>query len=91
MSAASISAGSPAYIDNLRQGVARIAIGASSSTVADAAITADSVVMCWGLGAADATALSFSVDVVSAGVGFTLRANANATAAKEVGYAVLRY
>lgn len=91
MSVASISSGSPAYIDNLRQGVARIAIGASSSTVADAAITADSVVMCWGLGAADATALSFSVDVVSAGVGFTLRANANATAAKEVGYAVLRY
>ena len=91
MSAASLLVNSPASIDFLRTGVAVIPIGASVATVADAAITANSLVVCCGAGAADATALSFSVDVVSAGVGFTIRANANATAAKSVNYVVLQY
>ena len=91
MSAASVLQGSPASIDLLRSGSVVILAGASTSTVADAAITANSIVVCCGLGAADATALSFAVDVVSSGVGFTVRANANATANKSVGFAVLKY
>lgn len=91
MSAASVLQSSPASIDLLRTGSVVILTGASTSVVVDTAITANSIVVCCGLGAADATALRFSVDVVSAGVGFTVRANANATADKSVGFAVLKY
>jgi hypothetical protein len=91
MSSASIVQGSIAAPKYPRSGSAVIAAGASTSVVVDTAITANSVVVCCGLGAADGTALRFSVDVVSAGVGFTLRSNANATAAKSVGFVVLQY
>jgi hypothetical protein len=94
MSAASIVQGSPAAPRLLRQAVATIPLGvggAGKIDVPDAAITVNSVVVCWGLGVADATALTFSVDTLVAGTGFTIRANADATANKNVGFAVLRY
>jgi hypothetical protein len=91
--AAVVFQGSPASVDLVRSGssVLLSAGAATTVTVADAAITADSVVICWGVGTADATALAFTIDVVSAGVGFTLRANAAATANKTIGWAVLKY
>lgn len=96
MSAASVLNASPASIDFLRTGIAVIPAAAATVTVADAAITADSIVVCCGVGAADATLYAYAVDVVSAGVGFTIRgvgtnAAAVATAAKQVGFAVLKY
>lgn len=93
MSAAAHLQSTPASVDLLRTGsVVLLAAGAPTTVaVADTAITANSIVVVNGLGAADATALSFTVDVVSAGVGFTIRANAAATANKSIGFAVLRY
>ena len=75
----------------LRQGTATIAVGTKIIAVLDAQISTNSVVVCWGLGAADTTALAFSVDVISANVGFSVGTNANATAAKNVGWAILKY
>jgi hypothetical protein len=94
MSVASVFQGSPANAALLRIGSAIIAAGgggAGAIVVNDAAITANSVVICWGIGAADATALTFSVDTLVASTSFTIRSNANATAAKQVGFAVLKY
>ena len=96
MSAARILQYSPASIDLLRQGTAVILAAANTVTVADAAITAKSLVVCCGVGAADATLYAYAVDVVSAGVGFTIRgvgtnAAAVAPANKVIGYAVLKY
>lgn len=96
MSAASVLNGSPASIDLLRTGTAVILAAANTATVADAAITAESIVVCCGVGAADGNLYAYAVDVVSAGVGFTIRGvgtNAAAVAAadKRVGFAVLKY
>ena len=92
-SVASILAGTPAGIDAFaRAGSAVIPLGAAVIAVPDTRITANSVVVCWGIGAAaDGTAKTFAVDVVNAGVGFSIVANANTTAAKTVGYCVLSY
>jgi hypothetical protein len=93
MSAASIVQGSPAAPRLLRQGTAIIVSGVGNGQidVPDAAITANSVVICWGLGAGDTTALTFSVDTLVPGTSFAIRANADATANKTVGWAVLKY
>lgn len=92
MSVASILSGTPAGIaDFARANSAVIPLGAALIAVADTRITATSVVVCWGVGARDATALTFVVDALIAGTGFTIYTNANATAAKTVGYAVLKY
>jgi hypothetical protein len=92
MSVASILSGTPAGLgEYARVGVATIPAAAAVIAVADTRITATSVVMCWGVGAADATAKLFAVDVLVAGTGFSVATNANATAAKVVGYAVLKY
>lgn len=91
-SVASILSGAVAGIDEFaRVGTATIALGQKIIAVADTRITANSVILVWGVGAADATATAFSADVLSAGVGFSIGANANTTAAKVVGYAVLSY
>ena len=92
--AAQVFQGSPASVDLLRQGSVRFAAGAAAGdvvTVADAAITADSVVICYGLNAGDATAFGFCVDAVIAGTGFSVRAVTAVAAAKIVGFAVLKY
>lgn len=92
MSVASILSGTPAGLgDFARVGTATIAVGTKIIAVADTRITANSVIMVWGVGAADGTATAFSADVLNAGVGFSIGANANATGAKVVGYAVLSY
>lgn len=84
-------AGTPAAETPLRFGTATIAVGTGNIAVPDTAITLNSIVVCWGLGAIDTTATSFSVDNLVAGTGFSIVADANATAAKQVGFAVLRY
>lgn len=89
MSSALVS-GTPAYFKPLREGVATIAIGQSLINVPDAAITANSMVMVMGI-TNDATANVFAVDNISVGAGFDIRANANATAATNVRWWVLRY
>jgi hypothetical protein len=94
---ASIVQGSPAAPRLLRQGTALISAGdALTAQIVDAAITADSVVMCWGLGAADGNgtttgARGFCVDTLAPGAGFVVRSQAVAVADKRVGWAVLKY
>ena len=89
--------GSPAVLNEqapvrvLSSGSATIALGTKIVVVADARVTANSVIMCWGSGAADTTAVAFSVDVIVANTSFSIGSNANATAAKSVSYAVLQY
>jgi hypothetical protein len=93
MSSASIVQGSPAAPSLLRQGVATIAATGYTVLVPDAAITANSVVVCWGLGAAEAVggATAFSVDALVPGTGFSINSDVVAIAAKNVGFAVLKY
>ena len=93
MSVASVFQGSPANADLLRIGYATLALGGYTVAVADTAITANSVVICWGLGAVEAVggATSFSVDNINPGVGFTITSDVVAIAAKNVGFAVLQY
>ena len=95
---ASVLSGSPAVVSvpasapqPVAQGTATIALGAKVVAVALPQITASSVIMAWGIGAIDATATSIDVDNLVAGVGFSITTNANATAAKSVGWAVLKY
>jgi hypothetical protein len=86
--------GSPASVDVPRQGNVYFPAGAAADTliaVPDTAITADSVVICWGAGAVDGTAFVFVVDVVNPTVGFSIRSTLAVTAAKRVGWAVLKY
>jgi hypothetical protein len=82
----------------LRVGTSSIAIGDyATAQIADTNITANSVVICWGLGALDGNpatptgARTFCVDTLVAGVGFIIRSQGAAVALKNVGYAVLRY
>jgi hypothetical protein len=93
MSAASIVQGSIAAPKYPRYGSAlQLAAGAPVVvSVADAAITSNSIVVCWGIGVADATSTVFNVDEVVAGVGFAIRCRDAATANKRVGWAVLQY
>jgi hypothetical protein len=93
MSAASIVQGSISAPKYPRYGsVVQLAVGALTRiVVADAAITANSIVVCWGIGAADATSTLFTVDEVIAGTGFVIKARDAATADKRVGWAVLQY
>jgi hypothetical protein len=94
---ASIVQGSPAAPRLLRQGTALISAGdALTAQIVDAAITADSVVICWGLGARDGDgtttgARGFCVDTLAPGAGFVVRSQAVAVADKRVGWAVLKY
>ena len=87
--------GSIASESPLRQGSVSFTTGGAAPTsiaVPDTNITANSVVVIMGVGAVNASATSFFVDVVSTGVGFTIVANAAATvAAKTVSYAILKY
>ena len=73
-----------------QSGVAVVPLGGATVAVANTSITASSVIMLTGLGAIDATATSFTV-VLNAGVGFSVTANANATAAKSVCYFIVKY
>ena len=92
MSAAVFLSGTPAAPDVLRQGTASIPLLATIIAVPDAAIKADSVVVCWGVGAVNATATAFSIDVIDPGVGFSVSSDVAPTiAAKTVGWAVLKY
>lgn len=93
MSAASQLQGSPASADLLRLGVATIAAAGYTVAVPDAAITANSVVVCWGLGAVEAVggATAFSVDALVPGTGFSINSDVAAAADKQVAFAVLKY
>jgi hypothetical protein len=92
MSSASIVQGSIAAPKYPRYGVAlQAAAGPVTVDVPDAAITANSIVVCWGLGAVDATSFTFNVDEVIAGTGFKIRCRDQAAAAKLIGWAVLQY
>jgi hypothetical protein len=92
--AAVVFQGSPASVDVSRQGIVVFPAGAGGGaaiTVADTAITANSLVVCCGAGVADATAFLFAVSQCQAGVGFSIKPNAQATADKTVNWAVLKY
>ena len=98
MSAAAHFQGTPASVDLLRQGTATIlATAYATAQIVDAAITANSVVICWGLGALDGVpatptgARTFCVDTLVPGTGFIIRSQGAAVADKLVGWAVLKY
>jgi hypothetical protein len=76
----------------LQSGIATIPITTDvSNAIAIPAITASSIVVVTAHQAApDATATSFSV-VLNAGVGFTIKSNANSTAAVTLGWFVAKY
>lgn len=90
MSAAMFS-GSPAGLTPLRTGESSIPAGAPLIAVPDTAITTNSIVFCCAGDVADATAVVFCVGALTPGVGFTIRANANATNPTPIRWAVLRY
>jgi hypothetical protein len=74
-----------------RVGTAQIALGGTSVSVVDAAITASSVVLVQVVGAApDGTAKSFSVSP-QVGVGFDIVADAASTAAVNLVYFIAKY
>ena len=92
MSAAATLSSSPASVNLLRTGqVAFELLGAATAVVADARITADSVVVITEVGALNATALTFVVELTP-GTGFTVRTEAAATVARKVlSFAILKY
>jgi len=75
----------------LASGSATIAAASNTILVRDGRITANSIILCWGVGTKDTTALSFSADTFVAHTSFNINANAAATADKTVRYAILRY
>jgi hypothetical protein len=96
--------GTPAVLNEqspirvLRQGNATIAAGTyATGQIADARVTLNSVIICWGLGALDGVpatptgARTFCVDTLSAGGGFFIRSQGAAVADKSVGWAILQY
>jgi hypothetical protein len=96
--------GTPAVLNEqapirvLRSGNATIpATFYATATIADARITANSVIICWGLGALDGNpatptgARTFCVDTVTANSGFVIRSQGAAVADKQVGWAILQY
>jgi hypothetical protein len=70
-------------VSPVQSGVATIPLGAATVSVALTSITANAVVVVTGKGAHDTTALAFNV-TITAGTGFAITSNANATAAKDV-------
>ena len=95
---AQFRSGVPASVSLLRQGTATISLGTyATAQIADTAITASSVVICWGLGALDGNpatptgARTFCVDTIAPGAGFVIRSQGAAVADKQVGWAVLKY
>ena len=96
MSSASIVQGTPASAVLLPvQGTAQIAAAGFTVAFADTRIAANSIVVCWGLGAVQLVgeATTFSVDNITPGVGFSINSDQAAAAgtAKNVGWAVLKY
>lgn len=88
-SPAAILSGSPASPTVQLKGTGVIAAAAvRTGVIAVPGVSASSVIVAWGVGAADATATVFSADVVSAG-SFTISAGVAATADKNVGWAIL--
>lgn len=90
--------GSPAVLSDsapvrvLRQGTATVPAAAQvSAAIPDARVSSTSVIVCWGVGVADTTATAFSVDVIVNNASFRIGADANATADKTVGWAILQY
>ncbi len=81
----------PANLLPIAVGTSTITIGTDNVVVANPAIQQGSIIICWGDGLVDATALTFSVDNLIADTSFRISANANATADKAVNWAVLRY
>lgn len=73
-----------------QSGAAQIPLGAATVAVANTSITAGTVIVLGPAGAPDATATSFNV-VLNVGVGFSITANANATANKDVYYFIVHY
>jgi hypothetical protein len=92
-SSASHLSGRPASETPLRKGTAVIPNAGYQIVVNDTNITASSVIVCWGVGAAQAVAgaTSFSADVLVPGASFTIQSDQAATADKTVGYAILQY
>jgi len=91
---AQFRSGAPASNSLLRTGVATIAIGATSVVVNDTAITANSVIVCWGLGAAQGAgdATVFSADALVVATSFQVRSDQPVAGVdKQVGWAILRY
>lgn len=92
MSVSQILSGVPAGLSQFASvGEAVILAGSDVVIVPDTRITAQSVIVCWGLGQADGTARVFSADDLIPIVGFSLYSNTTATANKRVGYAVIKY
>lgn len=81
--------GGVSSFNNVNAGVATIAPTATSIAVPFTAITPTSVVVCSGSGVSDATATVFHV-VLNPGVGFSIVADAAATAATNVAYWVAK-
>ena len=78
----------------LREGTVNMPIAAAASnvSVADERVTTTSIIMCWATGAApDTTGKNFSVSAIEPNVGFSISCGQQLTAAKVVGYAVLKY
>jgi hypothetical protein len=94
MSVASILSGTPAGLaEYARVGTSSIATtGTQTDIIPNTNVTANSVIVCWGIGAANTTALVFSVDIITGEAGFRIKTNAAPTVAvKEVAYAILKY
>lgn len=93
-SVASILSGTPAGLAQFaRVGTSSIALLATETAlIVDAKVTESSVIVCWGIGAVNASATSFSVNILSTDGGFKITADAApTTAAKGVAYAILKY
>lgn len=81
----------PPYV--LRQGTESIASGAKVSTaILDPRVTPSSIIVCWGIGAANAGSSSFSAENIVANTSFQVGSGAAmSAAAKSVGWAILKY
>lgn len=93
-SVASILSGTQAGISQFaRVGTSSIALLATETAlIVDAKVTERSVIVCWGIGAVNAAATAFSVNILSTDGGFKITSDvAPTTAAKDVAYAILRY
>jgi hypothetical protein len=73
-----------------QSGLAQIAPGASTVVVPLTGIQTTGVVVITQYGTLDATATSFRVSAITAGTSFTIAANANATAACDIWWFVVR-
>jgi len=71
-------------------GVGIIALGTATIAVPNTSVQASTIILLTGAGVPDATATSFTA-TLNPGVGFSITVNANATAAKDVYYFIVRY